>query len=324
MNLNRRNDMVRTLATTLVLLAVLAGPSWGQAQKKKDKKKPAPNQPAPTAAKVAYGDHPRQVLDFWQAKSDRPTPLVLYIHGGGWRAGDKSSLSGAAIKKYLDAGISVAAINYRYTQQAEADKVEPPVKAPLEDAARALQFIRSRAQAWNLDKQRVGATGGSAGGCSSLWLAFHDDLAKPDSKDPVARESTRLYCAAVVGAQTTLDPLPLKEWMPNYKYGAHAFGLKSFPELHEKRSQVAKWIEAYSPMSHVSKDDPPIFLTYPSQKVPPKKGEDQKDPTHSALLGMLLQEKLNAAGVDSILIYPGRDHPQYRTVEDFLIDRLKK
>jgi acetyl esterase/lipase len=109
---------------------------------------------------LPYGKHERQVLDFWKAKSDKPTPLVLYIHGGGWRGGDKSSLSGVAIKQYLDAGISVAAINYRYIPQAVEMKIDPPVKAPVGDAARALQFIRSKAKEWNLDKRRVGATGG--------------------------------------------------------------------------------------------------------------------------------------------------------------------
>ena len=104
--------------------------------------------------------------------------------GGG---GDKKTNPRA----FLDKGISVAAINYRYTQNGVEDKVEPPVKAPLGDAARALQFVRSKAAEWNLDKQRIGATGGSAGACTSLWLAFHDDMADPKSDDPVARESTR-------------------------------------------------------------------------------------------------------------------------------------
>lgn len=275
----------------------------------------------PTAANVAYGDHPRHRIDFYQAKSDRPTPLVLYIHGGGWRGGDKSRYSKATIKRYLDNGISYAAINYRFVQQ--AGDIKPPVKAPLYDAARALQFIRSKAKEWNLDKRRIGATGGSAGGCTSLWLAFHDDLADPKSKDPVARESTRLYCAAVLGAQTTLDPKILREWMPNYRYGAHAFGLKSFQELYEKRDKILPWIKEYSPMEHVSRDDPPIFMQYGGEKNP-KKGDRPRDPTHSALLGLMLEEKLKAAGVEVILIYPGRSHPRYRSAPDFLIDRLRK
>src|SRR5205085_2793859 len=173
----------------------------------------------PTYAKVAYGKHERQVLDFYQAKSDKPTPLVFYIHGGGWQNGDKNSVGN--VKQYLDAGISVAAINYRYVKNGVEDKIEPPVKAPLEDAARALQFVRSKSKEWNIDKQRIGATGGSAGACSSLWLAFHDDMADPKSKDPIARESTRLWCAAVLGAQTTLDPKQMKEWTPNSPYGGH-------------------------------------------------------------------------------------------------------
>ena len=66
------------------------------------------------------------------------------------------------------------------------------------------------------------STGGSAGAGISLWLAFHDDLADPQSPDPIARESTRLTCAGVMGPQTTLDPQQMKEWTPNSRYGGHA------------------------------------------------------------------------------------------------------
>lgn len=317
---------MRRLAVLGVALLLSVFSAAGVAQQKKEQKKkaaPAPL-PPPTVGKLAYGTHERQVLDFWQARSDRPTPLVFYIHGGGWRGGDKSSVGAAALKQYLGAGISVAAINYRYVQQAADMKVEPPVRAPLHDAARALQLVRSKAGEWNLDKKRVGATGGSAGGCSSLWLAFHDDLADPRSDDPVARESTRLHCAAVVGAQTSLDPKELREWMPNYGYGGHAFGFASFQEFYEGRDKVRKWLREYSPIEHVTKDDPPIFLEYPSQKVPPVVGEKQADPTHSAVLGLKLAEKLEAAGVEHVLAYPGRTHPQYKNSVAYLIDRLKK
>jgi acetyl esterase/lipase len=87
------------------------------------------------------------------------------------------------------------AINYRLIGK-HTQGVTPPVKAPLHDAARALQFVRSKARVWNIDKERIGAAGTSAGACSSLWLAYHDDLADPQSKDPVARESTRLGASA--------------------------------------------------------------------------------------------------------------------------------
>lgn len=265
---------------------------------------------------LPYGDHPRQVLDFYPAKSDTPTPVVFYIHGGGWQGGDKRTNP----KAFLDKGISVVAINYRYVKNAVAEKVEPPVKAPLSDAARALQFIRSKAGEWNIDKKRIGATGGSAGGCSSLWLAFHDDLADAKSDDPIARESTRLYCAAVNGAQVSLDPKELREWMPNYRYGAHAFGLPNFPSLYDNREKVLKWIEEYSPMAHVSKDDPPIAMFYGGET--PVVGASPKDPTHSGIMGLMLEERLKAVGVDVVLVHPGRTHAKYRNAAAFLIDRL--
>jgi acetyl esterase/lipase len=108
-----------------------------------------PSQPKPTLANVPYGKHERQVLDFYKAKSDTPTPVVFYIHGG-WVNGDKARVNGAA---YLAAGISMVAINYHYIAQAEADGVQPPVKGSLHDAARALQFVRSKAAEWNIDQK---------------------------------------------------------------------------------------------------------------------------------------------------------------------------
>lgn len=267
---------------------------------------------------VPYGTHPRQVLDFYPAKSDKPTPVVFYIHGGGWRGGDKKTNPQA----FLDQGISVVAINYRYVQNGVEEKVEPPVKAPLSDAARALQFTRSKAAEWNLDKTRIGATGGSAGACSSLWLAFHNDLADPKSTDPIARESTRLTCAAVNGAQVSLDPKELREWMPNYGYGAHAFGLPNFQSLIDNREKVLPWIQEYSPIEHVTKDDPPIGLFYGGEV--PVVGASPKDPTHSGIMGVKLAEKLTATGVDVVLVHPGVTAPKYRSSAEYLIDRLKK
>jgi len=299
----------------LAMIVVVLPPAAGPAQ---EKKRPV----EPTMAKVAYGQHERQVLDFWRAKSETPTPVVFFIHGGGWRGGDKTSAD-ASVQKWLDAGISVVSINYRYVQNGVEQKVEPPVKAPLDDAARALQFVRSKAKEWNLDKTRIGATGGSAGACSSLWLAFHDDLADPKSGDPVARESTRLFCAAVIGAQTSLDPKELREWLPNYTYGAHAFGLKNFQELHDKRDDVLKWIKEYSPIEHVTKDDPPICLYYGGKEVP-EVGKEKPDPTHSGVMGIKLEEKLKGVGVDCVLIHAGKTHDKYKNTVDYLIDRLKK
>jgi acetyl esterase/lipase len=279
-----------------------------------------PKNPTPTAADVRYGPAERNVFDFWQAKSDKPTPLLFYIHGGGWMGGDKK---GIAVEPFLKEGISVVSINYRYISQAQ--EVLPPVKAPLHDAALALQTVRSRAAEWNIDKTRIGASGGSAGACSSLWLAFHPDMADPKSENPIARESTRLYCAAVNGAQTTLDPQQMKEWTPNSKYGGHAFlpgkERPTFEAFLAAREKILPWIAEYSPYALVSSDDPPVYLFF---SAPPALGQEQKDPTHTANFGVKLQEHCKANGVTAELFYPGVTDVKAKTTNEYLISKLKE
>ena len=120
--------------------------------------------PKPTLANVRYGEHERHVLDFWKAESAGPTPLVFIIHGGGWVGGSKERAERFAdVPALLKAGVSVVSINYRLIKRDAAADTSPAVLAPLHDAARALQFVRSKAAEWNLDKTRVGAAGGSAG-----------------------------------------------------------------------------------------------------------------------------------------------------------------
>ncbi len=94
----------------------------------------------PTHSELSYGPHPGNVLDFWKAPSEQPTPLVFVIHGGGWNGHSKEALHKFVdTSKLLDAGISVVAINYRYIKQ--AGELTPPVKAPLFDTARALHKL---------------------------------------------------------------------------------------------------------------------------------------------------------------------------------------
>ena len=203
---------------------------------------------APPKAYLAYGTHPRQVLDFYHAVSSQATPLVFHIHGGGWVAGDKASVGG--LDKYLAAGISVVSINYRYVTQGHRSRREAagPRMATARCCPRALQFVRSKAGEWNLDKTRIGATGGSAGACSSLWLAFHDDMADPKSSDPIAAGDRRGSLRAQrrsSGAQTTLDPQQMKEWTPNSRYGGHAFGFMPDPNnLKTRDTQFPQFLEA--------------------------------------------------------------------------------
>jgi acetyl esterase/lipase len=321
--------MLRIFLIGMLLIVTSTVDAQQRAERKRPKQRGP--RPKPTVANFEYGtDSARQKFDFWQAESDAPAPVVLMIHGGGWRAGDKSTYREKDIRPFLDAGISVAAINYRFIPEGMEQGVEPPVKACLYDAARALQTIRAKADEWNIDPKRVGATGSSAGACTSLWLAMHDDLAQPDSDDAIGSESTRLACAAVLGAQTSLDPKELRQWIPNAEYGGHAFGFAGkgrarpdeFALLVENREKLLPWIKEYSPIELVSADDPPIYLAYPKQKQPPKLGREEPDPTHSAMYGVALAEKLDAADVEAVLAYPGHEDSRYGSPTKFLIEKL--
>jgi len=313
----------RLLLALLILAPLPIVVAQAQPKAKAAKKAAGENPPVvkPTLAEVRYGPHERHVLDFWRAASATPTPLVFVIHGGGWQNGEKERVNKfVSVEGLLAQGISVVAINYRLIKHATEAGITPPVKAPLHDAARALQFVRSQAAAWNLDKSRIGAAGGSAGACSSLWLAFHDDLADPTSADPIARESTRLFCAAVTVAQTTLDPVQMKAWTPNSNYGGHAFGLATFEQFLAARDRLQPLIAEYSPFHLVTKDDPAVYLIY---KTPPALGQDQKDPTHTANFGVKLQEHCRSLGVACELMYPGATTAKHATAQDYLIATLK-
>jgi acetyl esterase/lipase len=324
-----------TLAGVVCVLGTVGqGPARAQVPKAKESaesKADVPRTPPRTFTDVPYGDHPRQVLDFWKADSGGPAPVVVFLHGGAWIRGEKYPVNAIGVGKLLANGISVASINYRLVPQAQEAGIKPPVKWPLEDAARAVQFLRSKAAEWNIDKTRIGAGGGSAGACSSLWLALHDDMARPDDPDPIARESTRLACAAVVGAQSSLDPHQTRAWMPNMSYGGHAFGFGAagagggspFQAFYDHRDEVLPWIKEYSPYEHAGPRDPPIFLDYPTQEGPADVGTPQRDPTHSAIQGSKLREKLQEAGVECHLAYPGHEDPEYGDCTAFLIAKLK-
>ena len=257
-----------------------------------EKKEVRPDQvlPAPTHANISYGPDESNVLDFWQAPSGAPNPLLVMIHGGGFRAGSKSQLSAGFLRACFQSGISVASIEYRFTQKA-------PYPAQMLDCARALQFIRSKAGEWGLDPKRVAATGGSAGAGISLWLGFHKDLADPNSSDPVARESTRLTCIMPTNMQCTYDPRVIKTLIPGNAYDVAAikflYGLPvTFnwdtdtisPELDAKIKDAA-------PITHLTKDAPPVYGV--SAKV-----NDVPGNIHNANFARHLKKLMDGLGIE--------------------------
>ena len=284
----------------------------------------------PSFANVKYGEHERHVFDIWLADTDKPAPLAIYIHGGGFKSGSKEKLKSDNLSQLLKAGISVAAINYRLL-------TTHPLPTAHHDARRALQFMRSKASEWNIDKNRVAAFGGSAGAQICMWLAFTDEMAKPDSTDPIERESTRLACVATAGGQTNNSPEFWKQTighlLPEGKSGSllvpangeqdpeklriAMWGAKTFDEANEIASRHAA-------INIVSPDDPPIFMTYgssPGSKPPADPEQLRGWLIHHVNLGIALKEKTDAIKHEAHLNYPGA-RCKYESQVEFFKDKL--
>lgn len=274
--------------------------------------------PSPTHANVSYGPHERNILDVWSAKADAPTPLLIFIHGGGWAGGDKADVPVKLVNAMLAQGVSVVAINYRYSTIA-------PLPAPVYDAARAVQFLRSKAGEWKFDKKRFGAYGISAGGCTTLWLACHDDLADPRSSDPVARESTRLQCAVGMSPQTCLEPDIVIDWVGeqimNHAMIARAVGVKKGEDVRKPKPEWTRLLHEFSPITHVSKDDPPMLISNP--KIDPLPATSAGSAIHHAAMGMKFRDRANAVGATCVLRIEDRKVPAIPTPEEFLLEHLK-
>ncbi len=272
--------------------------------------------PRPFLADAAYGPHPRQVLDLWLPERPReggPAPLLLFLHGGGFRANGKEMLWASFLRSALERGMAVASANYRYSTEA-------PYPAPFLDAARALQWLRFHAAEHGVDPERVLLSGNSAGAGMALWLATREDLALPDAPDPVARQSTRPQAVAVFEAQTSYDPF----WYDEHIGGRtteHDFFDDLFPvprERWESPEARALFREA-SPLEHLGPGDAPVFFFYVhrDQELPPD--ADPRAGLHHPRFGLRFAEQAREAGVPCTIRYQDefRGRPE---VEEAMLD----
>lgn len=253
---------------------------------------------------IAYGPHERNVLDLYLADADKPTPLVVYIHGGGFRKGNKESLSPMMLELCLQQGLSVATINYRLSDTG-------PFPMQHMDAARAIQFLRYNAKNWNLDPRRVAATGRSAGAGISLWLGFHDDLADLDADDPVLRQSTRLSCMAVLGAQATYDPRWIEEHIGGRAHLHPALPLFfGIPITEWETPQAYEIFKRSAAITYLTADDPSVWAIYkePDRDLPPNAGAGEG--IHHPRFGRKLKKQMDELGIDCIIKHVDDYHNQ--------------
>ena len=102
-----------------------AQPSSKKAKPSAKRKAAKAVSPAPTLSDVPYGPHSKQVLHFWKAEADKPTPLLFFIHGGGWQAGNRMSGLVNLLPVMLKSGISVVSVEYRFISEGTGRRDQP-------------------------------------------------------------------------------------------------------------------------------------------------------------------------------------------------------
>ncbi len=255
----------------------------------------APAKSRPTHPDEKYGEHEKQAFDLYLVDSDKPTPLFIWIHGGGFRGGDKRGVNAAMVQRFAEHGVSFASMNYRLTDVG-------PYPMQMLDAARGLQTIRHRAKRYNIDPSRIACGGSSAGAGISMWLLYHNDLAEPRSDDPIARQSTRITCAVSIGGQTSYDPRVIKKlFNTNQVHEAliALYRMKDDKDLN--RPELTRLFEDASIINHATRDDPPLYLYYPQANEPLPPNSTGRQHIHHPKFGFLLKKETDKLGLEAVL-----------------------
>lgn len=261
---------------------------------------------SPADAEVRYGQYHRNVLDVYLPDKDsgnNKLPVVIYLHGGGWMLGDKSWIDP---QPFLDQNIAVVSANYRFTV---GSPDAAPYPASMNDAARVVQFVRSRASTWKIDPDRVAISGDSAGAVMAMWVAYQDDMANPDAEDSVERYSTRVSCVLPSNTPTTLN----REWILKHIGGNKDIHIAAFPLFRVQtieeldQPEKAALVRQASPVTHVTADDPPTFIRYPMPfgNTPLPETTNPDISIHHPRFGQYLKEKMDAVGVECVFRYKG-------------------
>lgn len=270
------------------------------AHREKSKKAAPANRPVPAISGGSYASDPDALFDLWKPESTKPTPLLVFIHGGGFKAGSRNALKPEFIEKARAEGFAVISIDYPFLDK-------KPVQEILPLAARSVQFARHNASAWNIDPGHIGVLGSSAGAGTSLWIAAHPDLADPKSEDPVARESTRVQAAAALNTQSTYDLLKWESLIGPAPGGmAHnltePLGFYHLPADADLNSDAAKAIRAQVDIHGLlDKTTPPLFL-FTSQRNPNQPANDRGAYVHSPRHAEVIAAKASELGVKNELL----------------------
>ena len=217
--------------------------------------------------------HERQKLDLYVPETGENLPLIIWIHGGAWRGGDKTHYMPI---EYLKAGYAGASLNYRLSQHA----IFP---AQIEDVKAAVRWLRANAETYRLDPNRFAAWGSSAGGHLVAMLGTAGDVKEFEVGENL-EVSSRVQ--AVVDYFGPTDFLQMDAHrLPN----GLVHDVPDSPEsqlvgepIQEHQDRVAR----ANPVTYVSKDAPPFLIVH-----------GDKDPLVPYQQSVLLNDALEKVGV---------------------------
>ena len=188
---------------------------------------------------------------YYPQATDGPWPVAVYVHGGGFTGGDKQSGAGIPfVQPLVDSGFLVVAINYRLAP-------EYPFPAPIEDVKCAIRSLRANAFLYNIDVNRIGAFGSSAGGKLVSLLGVMDASGGFDENGGYLEQSSRVQAVASIAAPSS------PRLQCSLKRVRAVYGVDS--------CQDTQTLDLYPVMNFVTPDDPPFLLLHGAldSSVPP-------------------------------------------------------
>ena len=123
---------------------------------------------------LSYGNHYKQKMDVWFAEGKKQKrPTLVYVHGGGWKSGGMEDRHiASALPMLLKNGVNVVCIDYRFLQDAIEDDVKNPIEYPLADCVNAVNFVKSKANEWNVDTDKIAVVSVSSDNGNALKNAL--------------------------------------------------------------------------------------------------------------------------------------------------------
>ncbi len=236
--------------------------------------------PAPRARDVAYANlSASQKLDLYTPPGKGPYPVIVHVHGGAWRTGDKADPRALlGITALIKNGYAVASVNYRLSAEAK-------FPAQIQDVKTAVRWLRAHTLEYKLDPERIGAVGESAGGHLVALLGTANEIPELEGLDLGNRGySSRVQ--AVVDLFGPIDFLPdggsVGDEINKYETTLLGKPLYKRPDLVKKAN----------PITYISSDDPPFLIMHGTRDklVPP----DQSREFYDALLPVLGGEKVTS------------------------------